>query len=134
MTEIALQPQPMQRALVVIAVIVGAGLFIAVAGVAPGKPALLAIGLGLGFTLYHAAFGFTGAYSRAIIDRDISGIVAQCLMLALAMSLFAPFLAAGEAFGRPVSGAVAPVGWSMVFGAFLFGIGMQLGGGCASGS
>ena len=55
-------------------------------------------------------------------------------MLAAATLLFAPVLAAGEIFGQPVSGAVAPVGVSMFFGAFLFGIGMQLGGGCGSGT
>jgi uncharacterized membrane protein YedE/YeeE len=63
--------------------------------------------------------------------RDIR---AQLFMLALATLLFAPFLAAGEAFGRPVIGAVAPVGVSMLFGAFVFGIGMQLAGGCGSGT
>ncbi len=134
MNEIAVQRLPIQRAIVCGAMILGGGLMVAIGETTHDKPALLAIGLGLGFTLYHAAFGFTGAYRNVIVDRDISGIVAQCLMLALAMSLFAPFLAAGEAFGQPVSGAVAPVGWSMVFGAFIFGIGMQLGGGCASGT
>ncbi len=130
-------PSPLpgvQPAVIITAGAAGIALAAAVAGVAPAKLALLAIGLGMGVALYHAAFGFTGAYYRAIVDRDISGIVAQCLMLALAMVLFAPFLEAGEAFGRPVTGAVAPVGWSMVFGAFIFGIGMQLGGGCASGT
>ncbi|EGH33829.1 YeeE/YedE, partial [Pseudomonas syringae pv. japonica str. M301072] len=37
-------------------------------------------------------------------------------------------------FGQPVTGLVAPVGISVVVGAFIFGIGMQLGGGCASGT
>ncbi|WP_155718035.1 YeeE/YedE thiosulfate transporter family protein, partial [Pseudomonas fluorescens] len=32
------------------------------------------------------------------------------------------------------AGLVAPAGVSVVFGAFIFGIGMQLGGGCASGT
>jgi len=135
MSDAASSPLPVaQPAVIVTAGVAGIALAAAVAGVAPAKLALLAIGLGMGVALYHAAFGFTGAYYRAIVDRDISGIVAQCLMLALAMVLFAPFLEAGEAFGRPVTGAVAPVGWSMLFGAFIFGIGMQLGGGCASGT
>jgi uncharacterized membrane protein YedE/YeeE len=95
---------------------------------------LFVIGLAMGFTLYHAAFGFTGAYWRLIRNRDMSGLVAQFVMLAIAMMLFAPALAAGEAFGHGVWGAVAPVSVSMAFGALLFGIGMQLGGGCASGT
>jgi hypothetical protein len=99
------------------------------------KQALLsAIGIGLGLSLYHAAFGFTGAYRRAITEGDISGVTAQLIMLAVAMLLFAPVLAQGQAFGHGVDGAIAPVSISMALGAFLFGIGMQLGGSCASGS
>jgi uncharacterized membrane protein YedE/YeeE len=37
-------------------------------------------------------------------------------------------------FDNPVTGLVSPAGTSVVVGAFLFGIGMQLGGGCASGT
>ena len=56
---------------------------------------------------------------------------ALVLMLALAVLLFFPALGAGSLFGQPVVGLVAPAGISVVFGAFIFGIGMQLGGGCA---
>ena len=49
-------------------------------------------------------------------------------------ALFFPVLAAGSLFGQPVQGIVAPIGVSVVFGAFIFGLGMQLGGGCASGT
>lgn len=96
--------------------------------------ALFVIGGLLGVSLYHASFGFTAAYRNAILHRDISGIVAQLVMIGLAMLLFAPFLAAGEAFGRPVGGAVAPAGVRVALGSFIFGLGMQLGGGCGSGT
>ncbi len=96
--------------------------------------ALHGIGVAMGITLYHASFGFTGAYRRAIETRDLSGIAAQIVMLVAAMVLFAPVLAMGEVWGRPLGGAVAPVSVSMAFGAFLFGIGMQFGSGCASGT
>lgn len=55
-------------------------------------------------------------------------------MLALAALLFFPALEAGTLFGRPVGGFVAPAGLSVAVGAFVFGIGMQMGGGCASGT
>lgn len=96
--------------------------------------ALFIIGGLLGMSLYHASFGFTSAYRNAILKRDISGITAQLLMIGLAMLLFAPFLAAGEAFGKPVGGAVAPAGLRVAIGSFIFGLGMQLGGGCGSGT
>lgn len=95
---------------------------------------LLLIGLALGVSLYHAAFGFTSAYRRAIVDKDISGIAAQIVMIVLAMVLFAPVLAQGTILGHSVVGAVAPASLSVALGAFLFGIGMQLGDSCASGT
>lgn len=96
--------------------------------------ALFLIGGLLGVSLYHAAFGFTSAYRRAIVDRDISGASAQIVMLVAAMLLFAPVLARDEVFGHGVVGAVAPVGVQVAVGSFLFGLGMQLGGGCGSGT
>jgi len=85
-------------------------------------------------TLYHAAFGFTSAWRVFINDRRGAGLRAQMVMLAIAVLLFFPALGAGTLFGQPVVGLVAPAGVSVVFGAFIFGIGMQLGGGCASGT
>ncbi len=95
---------------------------------------LFGIGAAMGLVLYHAAFGFTSAYRRMIVARDVTGVRAQLLMLAVATFLFAPALAEGEVFGRAVSGAIAPVGVQVAVGAFLFGLGMQLGGGCGSGT
>lgn len=95
---------------------------------------LLVLGAALGLTLYHAAFGFTSAWRVFINERRGAGLRAQMLMLALAVLLFFPALSAGSLFGNPVTGLVAPAGVSVIFGAFIFGIGMQLGGGCASGT
>lgn len=95
---------------------------------------LLIVGAALGLTLYHAAFGFTSAWRVFITDRRGAGLRAQMVMLAVAVVLFFPALGAGTLFGQPVVGLVAPIGVSVVFGAFIFGIGMQLGGGCASGT
>jgi uncharacterized protein len=133
-TAIDPSPRPLQRTLLVVSAVVVAVVFFMVSEFGPRKAALFAIGLGLGMALYHAAFGFTGAYRRAVVERDMSGISAQLVMLAVAMLLFAPVLIQGSVFGRDISGAVAPVSVSMAFGAFVFGIGMQLGGGCASGT
>lgn len=100
-----------------------------------GRQALLfAVGAALGFALYHAQFGFTSAFRVFISERRGAGLRAQMAMLALACLLFFPALAAGSLFGTPVRGNIDPVGVSLLTGAFLFGIGMQLGSGCASGT
>jgi uncharacterized membrane protein YedE/YeeE len=92
------------------------------------------VGAALGMTLYHAAFGFTSAWRVFIRERRGAGLRAQMVMLAVAVVLFFPALGAGTLFGQPVNGLVAPAGVSVIVGAFIFGIGMQLGGGCASGT
>jgi len=96
--------------------------------------ALLAIGVALGATLYLSAFGFASAYRRLLEGRGVRAVQAQLLMLAAATLLFAPVLAQGSWFGREVVGAVAPAGLQVAAGAFAFGIGMQLAGGCGSGA
>src|SRR3970040_2489495 len=96
--------------------------------------ALLALGLLIGLTLYHAAFGFASAYRVLIERRSTRAVRAQLLMLAVATLLFAPALAQGTLFGREIVGALAPAGVAVAAGAFLFGIGMQLAGGCGSGT
>ncbi len=95
---------------------------------------LLIVGGLFGVVLYHAAFGFTSAWRVFITQRRGRGLRAQMLMLALAVVLFFPALGAGTLNGVAVQGFVAPLGLSVIVGAFLFGLGMQLGGGCASGT
>lgn len=93
-------------------------------------------GLGglLGISLYHASFGFTGGWRRFSVEKRGRAMRAQLLMIAVAASAFIPMLALGSPLGNPIVGAVAPVGTSVLVGAFLFGLGMQLGGGCGSGT
>lgn len=100
----------------------------------PAMAALFLIGGGLGIALYHAAFGFTSAWRVFILDGRGRGLRVQMLLLALAVVLFFPVLSAGTLFGSEVRGLIAPAGLGVIAGAFLFGIGMQLGGGCASGT
>jgi len=92
------------------------------------------IGALLGVTLYHASFGFTQAWRVFVADGRGAGLRAQMIMLALGVVLFFPALSQGSLWGEHVSGIVAPASLSVVIGAFIFGIGMQLGGGCASGT
>ncbi len=127
-----------QRFRLSLSAVAAAGLAVAALGVGVAfgarHGALMLIGGLLGMVLYHAAFGFTAAWRVFITERRGRGLRAQMVMLAIAVLLFFPALGAGSLFGQPVFGFVAPIGVSVVFGAFLFGLGMQLGGGCASGT
>ncbi len=88
------------------------------------------LGLLLGYTLFHARFGFTSAFRRLMSVGNGEGLRAHMLMLAIASTLFAPILAFGAGFfGNEPQGFVSPVGVSLLVGAFIFGVGMQLGGG-----
>jgi uncharacterized membrane protein YedE/YeeE len=69
-----------------------------------------------------------------ISDRRGGGLRAQMLMLAITCAVFFPLLASGSLFGQTLRGSVSPVGVGVAAGAFIFGLGMQLGGGCASGT
>src|SRR2546430_5771099 len=99
----------------------------------PRQGALLLVGAALGLTLHHAVFGSPAAYRALVTVGDGRGVRAQLLMLAVATVLFAPVLAAGEIFGASVAGAVAPAGVSVLVGAFVFGVGMQIAGGGGGG-
>lgn len=92
------------------------------------------LGAALGLSLFHASFGFTAAFQQFLSLGRGAGLRAQMVMLAVTCLLFLPAIAAGSVLGQPVRGFVFPVGLALLLGAFLFGIGMQLGGGCASGT
>jgi len=122
-------------------VLVALGLFLALqGGIALATGGLVAsaivatIGLGIGVTLLSAEFGFAFAFRQAAAFGDFSIFRAHFLMFALALPLMVPAVAAGQMFGLPVTGFATPLGPAFVLGALLFGIGMQLAGGCASGT
>jgi uncharacterized membrane protein YedE/YeeE len=98
------------------------------------QAALFVVGAFAGVVLYHAAFGFTSAWRVFIADRRGAGLRAQMLMLAITCAVFFPLLASGSVFGQTVRGSISPIGVGVAAGAFIFGLGMQLGGGCASGT
>lgn len=98
------------------------------------QSALFGVGLAAGLILYHAAFGFTAAWREVVQTGRGSGLRAQMVMLGVTVLVFTPLLAQGEFLGTNLSGFVAPLNLAVLCGAFMFGVGMQLGGGCASGT
>lgn len=113
--------------------LIGGALWVGVAA-GPRLAGLFALGALLGAAMFHATFGFTGAWRAAWVTGRSAPVRAQVLMLAVAVAIFFPALAAGSLLGQPVRGFVFPAGLELALGAFLFGIGMQIGGGCASGT
>ncbi|MCF1741662.1 YeeE/YedE family protein [Paradevosia shaoguanensis] len=95
---------------------------------------LFLVGALMGLTLYHASFGFTGGWRRLVVEKRGNAMRAQMLMIGVAALVFIPLLTLGNPFGQPLAGATAPVGVSVLVGAAIFGLGMQLGGGCGSGT
>ena len=92
------------------------------------------LGAALGYTLYRGAFSFAGGFRQALADGHGAGLRAQMLMLSILVIVMLPAIQAGTLAGAPVRGIVFPAGLAVIIGAFIFGIGMQLGGGCASGT
>ncbi len=97
-------------------------------------PALVLAGAAIGAVLLRTTFGFAGAFRALIEMRDASGFRAHAVMLAVATVLMMPLLALGSLWGQPMAGGSTAVGVGFAVGALLFGAGMQVGGGCASGT
>lgn len=119
---------PQRLPLLAITALVGA-LVLAAAAHGWRLGALAGVGVLLGASLFHASFGFASGYRRLFVPGDGRGVLAQVLLLLLLTLLFAPILLSGAA-----KGAVAPVALQAAIGATLFGVGMQLGSGCACGT
>ncbi|MCA0969527.1 YeeE/YedE family protein [Halobacillus litoralis] len=127
---------PVQKPFVWVGVVVSVLLFALIINVTTiTQGVLFLVGIAFGLTLLHARFGFTSAFRRLMSVGNVQGLQAHLLMLGVATTLFAIILATGFSFtGNAPQGYVFPVGLSVVAGSFLFGIGMQLGSGCASGT
>ncbi|MFR9730787.1 YeeE/YedE family protein [Saccharopolyspora sp. MS10] len=95
---------------------------------------LYVVGLALGLVLFHSRFGFTSAWRQLVAVGQGRALRAHMLMLAAACVLFSVILGAGLGFSGATEGSVAPAGLGVLLGSFLFGIGMQVGGSCASGT
>ncbi|MDG6777159.1 YeeE/YedE family protein [Thiomicrorhabdus sp. zzn3] len=95
---------------------------------------LITLGGLLGATLNYFQFGFSSSFRSLLTDRKTAGMRAIIWMLALAIILFAPLLAFSEAISTQPTGFIRTLSLAIPIGAFLFGIGMQIGCGCTSGT
>jgi len=94
----------------------------------------LTIGALLGASLNYFHFGFSSSFSGLILTKDTRGMRSVVVMLGFAILLFSPMLAIETWGAKSFQGYIRPISLSIPIGAFLFGIGMQMGCGCASGT
>jgi uncharacterized membrane protein YedE/YeeE len=93
-------------------------------------PGVLLFGLLLGAAMAGLDYGFTGGFRHLLVRGDGSVLAASLIVPAIAALVVIPVAAQGEQYGR----FVAPIGVSLVLGAAIFGMGMQLSNGCGSGT
>jgi hypothetical protein len=96
----------------------------------PAAAALLILGFALGAVFLKAEFSFTASWRRLIVRGQADGFLGGLLLIAIAAAAIVPVAALVPGFG----GAIAPIGPSLIVGAFVFGLGMQLANGCGSGT
>jgi uncharacterized protein len=91
---------------------------------------LFAIGIGMGAALAGARFGFTTGWRQLIEHKDPRGVTGQIALLAVAAILAMPLLANYT----ELTAALGPPSVSLIVGAFVFGLTMQIADGCGSGT
>jgi len=92
--------------------------------------AALILGMALGATLIWGRIGFAGTFRAWQTDNRAEGLAPLFVFLGAGIVLHAIAFGAFGASG----GFVAPAGVTVAFGAFVFGIGMQLANACGSGT
>jgi len=96
----------------------------------PLSAALILGGFGLGVAFLKAEFSYTASWRRFLTHGEAGGLLGGLIVIAVAAIAIVPTAALKPNFG----GAIAPLGASLLIGAFVFGIGMQLANGCGSGT
>jgi len=96
----------------------------------PASAALILGGFGLGIAFLKAEFSFTASWRRFLTRGEAGGLIGGLIVVAVAALAIVPVAALLPNYG----GAIAPLGPSLIVGAFVFGIGMQLANGCGSGT
>jgi hypothetical protein len=91
---------------------------------------LMLVGTGMGAALAGTRFGFTTGWRQLIEQKDPRGVTGQVLLLSLASLAALPLL------GRfsELHAALGPPSVSLLVGAFVFGLTMQIADGCGSGT
>lgn len=96
----------------------------------PASAVLIIGGFGLGVAFLKAEFSYTASWRRFLTRGEAGGLIGGLIVIAICALVVVPVAAMAPNYG----GAIAPLGLSLIVGAFVFGIGMQLANGCGSGT
>ncbi|MBN9672940.1 YeeE/YedE family protein [Roseibium aggregatum] len=129
-----IQQRPQVGVAVIAAAVLAVVAFGAYGAAGPRQAVAVLIGGFAGVSLYNASFGFTAAWRRIVTEKRGGGLRAQFVLILLTSAVSFPLIAWGRELGWPAGGFVFPFGVAAAMGAFMFGVGMQLGGGCGSGT
>ena len=96
----------------------------------PASAALILGGFGLGVAFLKAEFSYTASWRRFLTRGEAGGLLGGLIVIAICACVVVPVAALSPKYG----GAIAPLGPSLIIGAFVFAVGMQLANGCGSGT
>jgi len=119
---------------IMVAIILAIGIYL---GAQSGKLLLFWVtGIAFGVILQKGRFCFTASMRDPYLTGSTSITRAVLIAFAIATLGFAAIKYGYQSMGLPMPGMsyVAPVSLGTIFGAFIFGIGMVIAGGCASGT
>ncbi|WP_198003048.1 YeeE/YedE thiosulfate transporter family protein [Dethiosulfovibrio peptidovorans] len=119
-------------ALLLLVVIVAVGFYLS--NFSPSNPSFWFFGILLGLTLRASRFCFTASMRDPVLTGGTNLTKAVIVAIALATVGFAAIQYKASLTGQPIPGNISPVGVHIAIGAFMFGIGMVIAGGCASGT
>lgn len=121
---------PFGIALLVIIIIIG----YSIRNLGPKHPMSWMFGIILGFTLRNSRFCFTASLRDPVLTGGTSLSKAVIITIAIATVGFSALQYGAYLKGEPIPGNINPAGIHVAVGAFMFGIGMVIAGGCASGT
>lgn len=121
---------PFGIVLLIIIIIVG----YSISDLGPKHPMSWMLGILLGFTLRSARFCFTASLRDPVLTGGTNLSKAVIITIALATVGFSAIQYGAYLEGEVIPGNISPSGIHVALGAFMFGIGMVIAGGCASGT
>ncbi|GAV22177.1 YeeE/YedE thiosulfate transporter family protein [Carboxydothermus pertinax] len=94
------------------------------------QAAVFALGLGFGYAVSRSRFCFASAFRDLIMFRDKAMSRGVTVLIAVSAAGFFVIQLLAVLGGHAPPGKINPVGWHLVIGGIIFGVGMVLAGGC----